>query len=182
MPSPSWIDGYNMARSSFATANGVTTNGAPRLTNEQAASVLRATMDNAQRNKLDVGVTEHWYPLALVLSGWRQPGDRFLVDAEHRGTMFPDQYTPELWTLALNVATTLQNRGVAFRAPTVNPQIDYTAVLKQAWSKMQRDAKATAQPLPRSPMPLPAATPPTEEKSNILPLLLLLAIGMRKGR
>lgn len=186
MPMPTWVDAYNQMRTVMQKANSASPQGLPRVTNEQAASILRASMTVAEKNKFPRELVEQWYPLALSLAGWNAPGDRFLVDAAHRRRMLPDDDLPVLWQTALNVATTAQNKGVAFAAPTANPSVDYDAVLKQAWSKMQRDAKATGQPAPTSPIPqLPAPTPPDEEKSTS-PWLLLAALYVisqqKKGR
>ena len=184
---PTWVDAYNQMRSAMERTNQASPQGYPRVTNEQAASILRATMTAATQHKLPPEIVEQWYPVALALAGWRTPGDRFLVDAEHRRTMFPDAALPVLWTLALNVATNAQDRGVAFTAPTVNPQLDYTAVLKQAWSKMQRDAKATAQPAP-APATMPTLPGPAPAEGAPWGLLALAYFGakalskQRRGR
>jgi hypothetical protein len=177
---PTPIDAFNMARTSMAKANGVGPGDVPRVTNEQAASLLRMSMDNARKMNVDVGLADHWYPISLALAGWQAPGDRFLVDAKHRQSMFPDQHTAELWQLALNVAREMQQRGVAITAPTVNPSVDYTFVLKQAWAKMQRDAKATGQPQLPSPLPETVPSSAPAENSNLLPLLIIGAIALRK--
>lgn len=180
---PTWIEAYNASRAAFAKTNGVTPASIPRVTNEQAASVLRYSMSAAKKLALPPDITERWYEVALALAGWRQPGDKFLVTEAHRRAMFPDAATPVLWQLALNVAQTAQNRGLPFAAPTVNPETDYREVLKQAWSKMQRDAKGTGQPAPAPALPAPPPAETRADSGDALPLLLLAALALgRKGR
>lgn len=185
---PTWIDGYKTLQTAMAKANGTSPTDLPRVTNEQAASILRATMQTATKHKFPAALTERWYELALSLAGWNQPGDKFLVTAEHRRMKFPDADLPLLWQTALNVASTAQNKGLPFSAPTVDPSSDYTAVLKQAWSKMQREARDTGQPAPSSPL-LPAPSrerEPEPERGGdnelLIALGLLWALGHRKGR
>lgn len=181
---PTWIDGLRQLQTAMTAANGKSATDLPRVTNEQAASILRSTMATAARHKL-TAVTERWYEVALALAGWRQPGDRFEVAAEHRRAMFPDAELPVLWQLALGVAANAQQRGVAFVAPTVDPASDYTAVLKQAWAKMQRDARDTGAAAPTPALP-PASTPaPAAAGNNNLLLGLAVLWGLsrrRKGR
>lgn len=181
MSGPTWIDGYKSLQAAMAKPNGNSPAGYPRVTNQQAASILRTTMTAAAKHKMAAEMTERWYEVALALAGWRQPGDKFLVTPAHKNALFPDAELPVLWTLALSVATTAQNRGIPFTVPTVNPAVDYDAVLKQAWSKMQREAKATAQPSPpASTMP---ALPGGGEKKTTSPwVLFLVGYGLSKSR
>lgn len=171
---PTWIDGFKTLQTAMARGNGESPTGYPRVTNEQAASILRATMTTATKHKLPADLTARWYYLALSLAGWTEPGDKFLVDAKHRATLFPDADLPVLWTTAMNVASTAQTKGIPFAAPTVDPASDYTAVLKQAWSKMQREARETGQRAPAPALPAPPSEPaPRDDNNN-----LLLGLGL----
>lgn len=179
-----WVDAWNIMRGSMAKANGVAPpSDIPRVTNEQAASILRASMNVATKLRLGEDVTPQWYALSLALAGWRQPGDKFLVTEAHRRALLPDGALPVLWQTALSVANAAQSRGVAFTAPTVNPAVDYKVVLQRAWEKMQRDAKADQQPAPASPLPeLPASSAAPSKGSGNLWLGLALAWAASKGK
>lgn len=184
---PTWVEAFQQTQAAMKAANGETPSGYPRVSNEQAASILRLTMNAVTKNKLDPAITSQWYPVALALSGWRVPGDRFQIEPlpgalAHRREMLPDAATPVLWTMAAGVATVANQAGIPFAAPTVNPQADYREVLRQAWDKMQRDAKADGvQPPPR---PLPAAAPKTDDDGGggNVALALLALLALTKGK
>lgn len=184
-----WIAAFKWTQASMAKENGVSPTGIPRVKNQEAASILRVTMHNAQRLKLSPSVTERWYEVALALAGWRQPGDKFLVTAQHRNALLSDAATVVLWQLALSVANTAQMRGDTFVAPTMNPAADYDVVLRQAWSKMlaERNASAPSAPIvnplpsPASPATMPDTDDDTDgDGSGLLVLLLLFAVGSGK--
>lgn len=194
-----WIEAYDLTRKAMADQNGVAAPGVPRVTNEQAASILRYSMHTAERLKLPAELTARWYELSLALAGWRQPGDKFLVTETHRRAKFPDGATPLLWQTALNVAQVAQTRGAAFVAPTVNPPDDYDLVLRKAWAKMLADRARSSPPdvrtsdasdgpvtvpvtVPDS-LPLPPATPAGASTGGGGGLLLLaLLYFVNRGR
>lgn len=178
---PTWVEALNMMKANMGQANGVSPQQYARVTNEQAASILRFVMKVQTEKKLDAALVNQWYPLSLAISGWRTPGDKFLVTDEHRKQKLPDEALPILWTTALNVATVAQNKGVPFVAPTVSPQNDYKLVLLKAWEKMQADT-AHGHPTPAQPLP-PGLAPKTksEGKSNTWLLLGLAYLATQKG-
>lgn len=179
-----------MTRAAMARQNGTFGDAQiPRLRNEEAASLLRIAMRTAQAHKFAAELVSSWYPLTLALAGWRAPGDKFLVDEKHRRALFPDQYTPELWQVTLNVATEAQNRGIPFAAPTMDPAADYKLMLHKAWDKMraeQPQAAAAVKPPPpvSSPAESPASVPDDDDtdggSSGLILLLILFAVGSGK--
>lgn len=178
---PTWIEAFNMMKDQMGQANGFSPQGYSRLSNEQAASILRFVMKVQTENKLSADLVGKWYPLALGIAGWAQPGDKFIVTAEHRQQKFPDAALPVLWTTALGVATVAQEKRIPFQAPTVSPQNDYNMVLRKAWEKMQADEKATGVKIP-TPLPAPVMPPPKKETKLPGWALLLGAYLLSEGK
>ena len=191
-----WIEAYDLTRQAMADQNGLAAPGVPRVSNEQAASILRYSMHTAERLKLPADLTARWYELSLALAGWRAPGDKFLVTEAHRRAAFPDGATPLLWQTALNVAQVAQTRGAAFAAPTVNPPEDYQLVLRKAWAKMladrARSSPASASdvrpsdtddgPVTAPELPLPASPAATSTGGGGGLLLFALLYFANRGR
>lgn len=134
-----WIDAYQGMQTMARRENGATPAGQPRVTNEQAASILRYTIRTVQQFMLPETLVAKWYLLSLGLAGWTQPGDKFKVDAAHRKAMFPDALTPVLWQTALGVVNANQSANRPFVTPTISPAADYDLILRKAWAKMQAD-------------------------------------------
>lgn len=178
---PTWIDAFNQMKTTMADANGVSPQGYSRVTNEQAASILRFVMKVQTENKLPAELVGQWYKLALGIAGWAKPGDKFLVTADHRREQFPDAGLPVLWTTALGVATVAQEKRIPFAMPTVSPQTDYNMVLRKAWEKMQADEKTTGVKVP-APLPAPEMPPPKKEKKLPAWALLLGAYLLSEGK
>jgi hypothetical protein len=188
---PTWVEAYNMTRAAMARSNGTFGDAQiPRVTNQEAASLLRFAMRVATTHKMDPELYGSWYALALALAGWRQPGDKFLVDEKHRKGKFPDQYTAELWQLVLNVAIEAQGRSLPFSAPTMDPPADYKLILTKAWDKMRADQPAAAAAVKPPPPPVsspatsPASVPDESDtdggSSGLILLLILFAVGNGK--
>jgi hypothetical protein len=186
---PTWVEAYNMTRAAMARSNGTFGDAQiPRVTNQEAASLLRFAMRVGTTNKMDPELYGSWYVLALALAGWRATGDKFLVDEKHRKTKFPDQYTAELWQLVLNVAIEAQGRSLPFSAPTMDPPADYKLILTKAWDKMRADQPAAAAAVKPPPVSSPATSPasvPDESdtdggSSGLIILLILFAVGNGK--
>lgn len=190
---PTWVEAYKQMQTAMTQQNGKTPAGYPRISNEQAASVLRYIMRTATRSNLRDDLTAQWYPVALAAAGWQKPGDKFILEpmpgaAEHRKAFLSDAATPVLWTIALNVATHMQDRNVPFEIPTLDPHVDYKEMLKQAWARMQRenqDGSTPASEPPSStklPDPTPPKAPPPKSSGGNGWLILLGILLLSKGR
>lgn len=163
----------------LSTANGVDATDAPRISNGEAAALLKAWRWASTRSKRPWG---GWYELTLTALGWTKPGDRFVMTKEHARAPYPAPEAVWNWTSA--VARDLDDaRTVVRPLPLDWTMQSYREAAHDAWLTMQAD-KGQALPLPPIPKepPPPPFKPPVPGANGFPWWLLLLVIGAAVSR
>lgn len=173
---------HRLLMQAVSTANGSDDVGMPRLSNGEAAAVLKAWRWASTRSKQP---WQGWYELTLTALGWSKPGDRFVMTPEHARAPYPAPEAVWNWTAA--IARDLDDSKTVVRAlPLDWTMQSYREAAHDAWLRMQAD-KGQALPLPpipkEPPKVPPELTPPPVSGRGAFPWwLLLIVIGAAVSR
>lgn len=108
----------------------------PRVTNAEAAAIIRAWQRAAARSR----VRWLWTELLVIAYGWRRHGDRFDMSAAHMREPYPAEYLPALWAWTARLAQGLDDEGTVVRPLYLDgSRAGYEDGARAAWSAMKDD-------------------------------------------